>query len=107
MIQNSSIFSQESEEIRPAKKLMISKCYENIKISKKALKDTGIEVEVIKDFHIEITSNGTTQILEYARGEVLSVVKGLFNKYVHLGMSPSGFYIISEIDEEYFRKLNS
>ena len=105
MIQNSSIFSQGEETIKPSRKLMISKCYEDIKFSKKPLKATGHEVEVIKEFHIEITSNGETHILEYSRGEVLDIVSKLFSKHVYLGNSPSGFYIICDIDEDYFRRL--
>lgn len=105
MIQNASIFSQSEDIVKHSKKLMTSKFYEDIKFSKKPLKSTGSEVEVIKEFHIVITSNGEKHILEYSRGEVLDVVSKLFNKYVYLGNSPSGFYIICEIDEDYFRKL--
>lgn len=105
MIQNSSAFSIEDESTKTAKrKLMISKNYEDIRFSKKPLAVCG-EVEIIKDFHIEISSGGEITVLEYNRGEVVDLVKSLFKKQVHLGMSPSGFYIVSDINEEFFKVL--
>lgn len=104
MIQNASAFSNADESNKTKRKLMITKNYEDVKFSRKALPICG-EVEVIKDFHIEITSNGETTILEYSRGEVLDLVRKLFKKQVHLGMSPSGFYIISDINEDYFKVI--
>lgn len=107
MLQNASMFSTtaEDEEVKPSRSLMISKCYEDIKLVNKPMKPSGYEVEVIKDFHIEITSKGTSHILEYSRGEVFDVVKIMFKKYIYLGNSPSGLKIISEIDRDYFKML--
>lgn len=106
MIQNSSAFSNEEELNNSKRKLMISKNYEDISFSKKSLPACG-EVEVIKDFYIEITSNGDSTILEYHRGEVLDLVKKMFKKQVHLGLSPSGFYIISDVNEEFFKVIEN
>lgn len=107
MIQNSSMFSVSDEsENKSSRRLLISKNYEDIKFSKKALPVCG-EVEVIKDFHIEISSNGETTILEYSRGEILDLVRNFFKKQIHLGISPSGFYIVSDINGDFFKVLES
>ena len=109
MLQNSSSFvayMEHDDEIKKERKLLVSRNYEDIKFMDKKFVPCG-EVEVIKDFHIEITSNGETSILEYSRGEVFDIVKSLFKKYIHLGFSPRGFYIVSELNNEFFKVISS
>lgn len=106
MIQNSSAFSREADmEDKPRRKLLVSHNYEAVRFSNKKMRECG-EVEVIKDFHIEITSNGESTILEYSRGEVFNLVRHLIKKYIHLGYSPSGLSIVSEINEDYFKVIS-
>lgn len=107
MLQNSSSFVayMDQEEIKNERRLLVSRNYEDIKFMNRQLRPCG-EVEIVKDFHIEITSNGETSILEYSRGEVLDVVKSVFRKYIHLGFSPSGFYIVSEPNEDFFKVIS-
>lgn len=107
MIQNSSMFSadEQDELVDSSKSLVVSKCYEDIKFVNKPMKPSGHEVEVIKDFHIEIKSNGESHIMDYNAGEVFDVVKLLFKKYIYLGTSPSGLNIVSEINPDYFKLL--
>lgn len=105
MIQNSSEFSRQADmEDKPRRKLLVSHNYESVRFSNKKMRECG-EVEVTKDFHIEITSNGESTILEYGRGEVFNLVRHIFKKYIHLGYSPSGFSILSEINEDYFKVI--
>lgn len=102
MIQNVSRFSEEGEKRAEPRKLMVCPCYQNIMLTDKDMSECG-EVEVKKDFYIEITSQGELFTLEYKRGEVLPVVKKLFKKQILLGHSPSGYKIVSDLDDEFFR----
>lgn len=107
MIQNSSSFSVEEENIakKDDKNILFSNSYENVTFSNKALKPCG-EVEVIKDFHIEIKSGNDYSFLEYKVGDVLDLTKSFFKKKIYLGNSPSGFYILSDIDYNFFKVLD-
>lgn len=103
MIQNASMFSQEVEEKKKTKELRVSPNYKDIKLVKKVSSPYG-EATILKDFHIEITSNGDTTVLEFEKGEIVDVVKVLFTKYVHLGYAPSGSCIVSLIEEDFFKE---
>lgn len=106
MIQNFSSFSVEEDVDKKCnKKILFSKNYENVTFSNKPLKPCG-EVEVIKEFHIEIKSGDEYSFLEYKVGDVLDLTKSFFKKKIYLGNSPSGYYILSDIDYNFFRVLD-
>lgn len=106
MIQNFSSFSVEEDvDKNYDKKILFSKNYENVTFSNKPLKPCG-EVEVIKEFHIEIKSGDEYSFLEYKVGDVLDLTKSFFKKKIYLGNSPSGYYILSDIDYNFFRVLD-
>lgn len=104
MSRHASRFSQEEEVRVEPKKLMINPCYQNLSLTSKEMPECG-EAEVVKGFYIEITSQGELHVLEFEKGEILSIVKSMFKKHVLLGHSPSGFKILGDLGDIYFREI--